>query len=524
MKRKTLVLPAVAGLLAPVLAGCGAPDGGGTDTGPVVVGTTDRIAASTTDPAPLDPATAHGPGAQNVLRQTVQTLLATPRGGGAPVPDAAENCRFTDSRSESYRCRLRTGLTFADSTPVTPDDVAHSIDRVRRIGADGGPAALLDSIDTVETAGTRDIVFHLRTPDAAFPYKLATPAAGIVPRAHYPADAARDGFRVDGSGPYTMKAEVRSGRLVKATFTRNPRYRGSHETHDDTVELDVFPDAAAMEKAFDARRVDVMAHAMSTDRARRLLAEPEDGVRLTEMPGLAIGYLGFDTGAPAVRDRAVRRAVARSVDRGRIASRVRGGTVEPLYSPIPAGVTAHANAFYSAYGEPDTAGAAALLKKAEVPTPVRFTLHYPDDRHGPETAAFDAVAKQLNDTGLFDVTARGVPRARFGPALLRGDYAVHGTVLVPDFPDPDAYTAPLLGPAAPPEARTLVDRSRRTADRTAAVPALERLQDVVARDVPVLPLWQETRYTASLEGVGGVEWAVGPGTDLRLWELRRGSA
>lgn len=524
MKRKTLVLPAIAGLLAPVLAGCGAPDGGGTGTGPVVVGTTDRIAATTTAPAPLDPATGHGPGAWNVLRQTVQTLMATPRGGGAPLPDAAESCRFTDSRSESYRCRLRTGLTFADGSPVTPDDVTYSIDRVRRIGAEG-VAALLDSIDTVETAGDRDIVFHLRTPDAAFPYKLATPSAGIVPRAHYPADAARSGFRVDGSGPYTMEPEVKSGRLVHVSFTRNPHYRGSQEIRDDAVELDLFPDAAAMERAFDARRVDVMAHAMSPDRARRLLDAPEDGVRLTEMPGLAIGYLGFDTAGPAVRNKAVRQAVAQTVDRGRLAGGPHAGTVEPLYSPIPSGVTGHANAFHDAYGEPGTDRAAALLRKARVRTPVRFTLHYPSDRYGPRTAAaFEAVADQLNGTGLFDVTAEGVPWARYRPALLRGDYAVHGMRLVPDFPDPDAYTAPLLGPpATSTEARTLVDRTRRRADRAAAVPDFERLQDLTARDVPVLPLWQETRYTASREDVGGVEWAVGPGADLRLWELRRGT-
>ncbi|MET7343687.1 ABC transporter substrate-binding protein [Streptomyces sp. NPDC087866] len=531
MKRKTLVLPAVAGLLAPVLAGCGAADAGSTGTGAIVVGTTDRIAASANAPAPLDPAVGYEAGVWNVLRQTVQTLMATPRGGGRPVPEAAESCSFTDRESESYRCRLRAGLTFADGSPVTADDVKYSIDRVLRIKSANGPAALLDNIDTVETAGAREVVFHLRTPDATFPYKLATPAAGIVPRDHYPANSARSGFQVDGSGPYTMKPEVKSGRVVKISFTRNPHYRGSYEVRNDGAELDLFPDAAAMGKALDEKKIDMMARTMSSERARKMLAKPEDGVRLTEMPGLAISYLGFDTEDPAVGNKAVRQAIAQIVDRGRIASEVYGTTVEPLYSLIPTGITAHANAFYGTYGEPSAAKAADLLKKAKIRTPVRFTLHYTNDHYGRDTATeYEALKKQLNDTGLFDVTVEGTPWARYRPAELRGDYAVYGMGWFPDFPDPDNYTAPFLGrnnflgsPYASAEARTLIADSRRRADRSTVEPAFERLQDIVARDVPVLPIWQGKQYVASREGLSGVEWAVDSSAGLHLWELGRGT-
>ncbi|GAA2994031.1 ABC transporter substrate-binding protein [Streptomyces drozdowiczii] len=531
MKRKTLVLPAVAGLLAPVLAGCGATDGGSTGTGAIVVGTTDRIAASAGAPAPLDPAIGYEAGVWNILRQTVQTLMATPRGGGRPVPEAAESCAFTDRESESYRCTLRAGLTFSDGGAVTADDVKYSIDRVLRIKSANGPAALLDNIDTVETSGTREVVFHLKTPDATFPYKLATPAAGIVPRDQYPANSARSGFQVDGSGPYTMKPEVKSGRVVKIAFTRNPHYRGSYEVRSDDVELDLFPDATAMGRALDDKKIDMMARTIDSDRARRMLEKPEDGVGLTEMPGLAISYLGFDTEDPVVGNKAVRQAIAQTVDRGRIASQVYGTTVEPLYSLIPAGITAHANAFYSTYGEPSTDKAAALLKKAKVRTPVRFTLHYTDDHYGRDTATeFETLKKQLNDSGLFDVTTEGTPWARYRPAELRGDYAVYGMGWFPDFPDPDNYTAPFLdrdnflGSAyASTEARGLIADSRRQADRAGVAPAFGRLQDIVARDVPVLPIWQGKQYVAAVDGLSGVEWAVDSSADLHLWELGRGT-
>ena len=50
MNRKTLVLPAVAGLLTPVLAACGGTDSAGADGDAIVVGTTDRFTARRTPP------------------------------------------------------------------------------------------------------------------------------------------------------------------------------------------------------------------------------------------------------------------------------------------------------------------------------------------------------------------------------------------------------------------------------------------------------------------------------------------
>lgn len=274
MNRKTLVLPAVVGLLAPVLAACGASDGGSDGSGAIVVGTTDRFVGSKDAPAPLDPAIGYEAGVWNVLRQTVQTLMHVPRGGGEPVPEAAESCTFTDTENESYRCKLRGGLEFADGSAVTAEDVKYSIDRVIRIKSTNGPVALLDNIDTVETKGEREVIFHLRTSDATFPYKLATPPAGIIQPAKYPAGSPRDGFQVDGSGPYTMKPEVKNDQVVKVVFTKNPHYKGDLKVLNDKVELDLFPDATAMGRALDDKKIDMMTRTMSPEQSQKMLEHP----------------------------------------------------------------------------------------------------------------------------------------------------------------------------------------------------------------------------------------------------------
>ncbi|MGI5400085.1 ABC transporter substrate-binding protein [Streptomyces sp. CA-135486] len=531
MNRKTLVLPAVVGLLAPVLVACGAADGGPGDGASIVVGTTDQFVATEDSPAPLDPAYAYDTGAWNVLRQTLQTLMHAPLGGGDPVPDAAQSCSFTDKVSESYRCKLRDGLKFADGTPVTAEDVKFSIQRVLDINADNGTAALLSNVDTIDTNGD-EVVFHLATPDATFPYKLSTPAAGIVSKKNYDGNKLREGFEVDGSGPYTMKTELKGDQITRVVFSKNPHYKGDLKLRNDKVELRSFADADSMGKALESGDIDIMTRAMSPEQIKSMSESPKEGIELTEMPGLEIRYLGFNTNDPSVKNKAVRQAMAAVVDRGHIAGQVYGSTAEPLYSLIPTSIAAHTNSFYNKYGEPSRKKAAEILRDADITTPVKLKLHYTTDHYGAGTAKeFEALKEQLNSTKLFDVSIEGTEWSKFRPAQKRGDYAVYGLGWFPDFPDPDNYIAPFLDkgnflntPYVSTVARNLIPQSRRVADRTAASDAFTQIQQIVATDVPILPLWQGKQYVAARTGVTGVERLLNSSSDLQLWELGRGSA
>ncbi|MFD3876124.1 ABC transporter substrate-binding protein [Streptomyces sp. NPDC058623] len=530
MNRKTLVLTAAAGLLTPTLAACGTATGG-AGSGAIVVGTTDRFEAADYAPAPFDPAYAYDAGAWNILRQTVQTLMHTPRGGGEPVPEAASDCRFTDTGNESYRCVLRPGLKFASGDPLTAKDVKYSIDRVLAIKDENGPSSLLSTLDNIETKGTDTVVFHLKTPDATFPYKLSTPAAGIVNAKQYEAKKLRPGFAVDGSGPYTMKAEVKDNHLVRAVFTKNPNYKGDIKLQNDKVELRTFADSAAMGKSLTGGSIDVVSRTLSPAQIAELSTKPPKGVKLVPMPGLEIRYLGFNTDAPVVKDKAVRQALAAAVDRNNVISKVYGKSAQPLYSLVPTTVNGHVNSFFNKYGEANTPKAAALLKDAGIKTPVKLTLNYTSDHYGDGTTAeFEALKTQLNSTGLFDITVQGAEWTDFRPAQKKGDYPAYGLGWFPDYPDADNFLAPFLEqdnflgtPYANTAARTrLIPDARRASDRDVAVPAITEMQDIVAEDVPVLPLWQGKQYVAARDGITGAEWSVNAISDLQLWELGRG--
>lgn len=162
---------------------------------------------------------------------------------------------------------------------------------------------------------------------------------------------------------------------------------------------------------------------------------------------------------------------------------------------------------------------------------MKLTLHYTTDHYGSATKKeFELLKKQLNGSGLFDVTIKGAPWSTFRPAEQEGEYAVYGMGWFPDFPDADNYLAPFLDkdnflglPYANREIRTeLIPDSRRAADRLTASGSLTGIQDIVADDVPILPLWQGKQYVAARDDITGAEYALNAASTLQLWELGRG--
>src|SRR5690606_25470952 len=102
------------------------------DEGPIVVGTTSA-------PSTLDPA-ASWDSSWELFRNIYQTLLSYPVGATTPQPDAAESCAFSDDSNQVFRCELREGLKFSDGSTLDAKAVKYSIDRIRKINVNGGPA------------------------------------------------------------------------------------------------------------------------------------------------------------------------------------------------------------------------------------------------------------------------------------------------------------------------------------------------------------------------------------------------
>ncbi|WP_431946674.1 ABC transporter substrate-binding protein [Actinacidiphila sp. bgisy167] len=527
MNRKLLVLPALLGLAAPVLAGCGGSTGGGGGGDAVVIGTTDPIAVSEDQPSPLDPATAYDGGTYSFFNNTFQMLLGYARSSSTPEPDAARSCEFSDTKSETYRCTLRDGLKFANGHELTSEDVKFSIDRVLKINSDIGPASLLVNIDSVEAPDPKTVVFHLKTSDATFPYKLATPAAAIVDSEVYSATEPLKGLKMEGSGPYKLD----SWEDGKAVLSANPNYTGLFSKRaNDKVEVRFFSSAADMLKALKAGDVDLVNRTLTPEQISQLEAGADE-VKLTETTGASVRYMFFNVEDPSVKSEAVREAIARVLDRGSLIRDVTRRTATPLYGAVPTGITGHANSYFNAYGEPNRAKAAEVLTDAGISTPVKFTWTYPTEHPStPDKEEAEHLKEQLEGTGLFDVTLQPITWKKFLKGATTGKFAAYSLSWLPDFPDPETYIAPFfaddgfldLNYKGETIKKSLLPATGQSADRSKTDKDFAQMQDILSRDLPMIPLYQDKQYVASRDGVTGAEWFLNTSSSAQFWEIGRG--
>ncbi|WP_299537268.1 ABC transporter substrate-binding protein [uncultured Streptomyces sp.] len=505
-----------------LLAGCGLIGDSGSDVDQhLSVGTT-------SSPSTLDPAGAWD-NSWELMRNVFQTLVAFPTGTTKPEPDAADNCVFTDSTSMAYRCELRSGLTFSNGEKLDAEAVKYSIDRIVKIAAKGGPLGLLGSLDRVETKGDDIVVFHLNKPDATFPFVLATPAMSIVAPGEYPEDKLREGDGVTGSGPYVLDS-YESG--VSSELTKNPKYKGFADRKNDGVTIRYFEQSDAMVKALKAKEIDATYRGLTADEVVGLEDDKGDnnGLQIVESTGADIRFLVFNPKDPAAGKPAVREAVARLIDRDALVAKVYQGTAEPLYSMIPKGIATHATSFFDVFGDPDPEKAAEALEDAGITAPVKMTFWYTTDRYGSATEPeFKEIKRQLEESGLFEITLQSAPWKTFQEGFNAGKYPVFGRGWFPDFPDPDNFVAPFVGPESVTGTpylskeitSELLPSSRKESDRGAVSKQFERAQQILVKDVRLLPLWQGKLYVAAGEDIGGGERALDPQTVMQMWELYR---
>ncbi|MEV7788676.1 ABC transporter substrate-binding protein [Streptomyces sp. NPDC088106] len=508
--------------ISSLVTGCGllSPDDP-DDAGPIVVGTT-------SSPSTLDPA-ASWDSSWELFRNIYQTLLSYPVGATSPQPDAAESCEFSDSSNKVFRCELREGLTFSDGGTLDAKAVKHSIDRIRQINVNGGPAGLLGSLERVQAPSEREVVFYLNKADATFPFVLATPAMSIVDPDAYPADALREDSGIVGSGPYALQSYEEG---EKAELVRNDRYKGFAERKNSAVTVRYFQDSASMVKALRDEEVDLTYRGLAADDVIEFQgkASKEEEIQVIEGTGTDINYLVFNPKDPWAGKKAVRQAIAQIVDRAAIAHKIYRDTVDPLYSMVPKGLTGHTTGFFDDYGDPSVDKAKEILTDAGIDETVPLTLWYTTDRYGSETALeFKELKRQLEASKLFDITLKSRPWKTYVEGYQNGEYPVFGRGWSPDFPDADNFIAPFVGKqnalGTPYEANRitteLLPSSRRESDRGNVVKQFEEAQEILVEDARLLPLWQGRQYVAASREISGAERSMDPSTIMMVWQLSR---
>ncbi|MET8245284.1 ABC transporter substrate-binding protein [Streptomyces sp. NPDC005202] len=524
MRNQWPVLPIVAGLASGLLTGCGSQSGGsGSDGSHVVVGMSDDVLAT-------DPASGYDPGSWLLFNNVFQSLLSFPKGGTEPQPEAAEACSFTDTQTKVYQCTLKDGLKFSNGDPLTAEDVKFSFDRMLKINDAAGPAIMFPMLDTVETPNDKTVVFKLKVPDATFPSKIASGAGSIVDHRQYDANGLRKDGQAVGSGPYKLDSFGKE----KAVFSVNENYKGTAEVKNSGVTLKFFHgDQTALKQALLDDKVDIAYRGLAAgDIADIDQQDDSKGVHVIEGSSAEVQHLVFNMDDPVAGKLGVRKAIAYLLDRDALIKEVYQDTATPLYSIIPAGIAGHNTAFFDTYGaRPSKAKAVAALRADGITGKVKLTLWSTPSRYGPATdQELRAIAAQLNASGLFEADVQSVPFDQYEKDIAEGKYGVYVKGWVPDYPDADNFTAPFFGKGNVLSNNytnsiitgSLIPRTAAQSNRAATDKEFGQLQDIVAEQLPVLPVWQAKQYAVVRDGVYGLEYCLDASTVFRFWQLSKG--
>ncbi|MFB6619373.1 ABC transporter substrate-binding protein [Streptomyces sp. NPDC085524] len=523
-RNQWLAAPLGAATAAALLSGCGSTDGSNAGSGKgVVMGISDKVKAT-------DPASGYDPGSWVLFNNVFQSLLSFPKGGTAPEPDAAETCGFEGSDSKTFKCTLRGGLKFSNGHSLTAKDVKYSFERTLKINDANGPAVMLASIGSIEAPDDKTVVFHLKSSDATFPSKIASGAGSIVDHAEYPADKIRTDGKAIGSGVYKLDSISDKS----ASFSVNESYTGKAKVRNSGVTMKFYnDDQAALKRVLESGDVDFAFRGLAAKDIAGLSANTGDKkVEVVQGTGAEVQHLVFNMNDPVAGKIHIRKAIAYLVDREALVKEVYQGTATSLYSIVPAGIASHTTPFFDRYGgSPQLEKAKAVLRAANVKDKVKITLYSTPTRYGPSTdQELQLIAKQLNDSGLFEADVKSAEFEQYEKDIQAGKYGVYVKGWVPDYPDADNFTQPFFGPDNvlgnnydnKEITGSIIPSTSAKSDRTAATTDYNRLQDIVADEIPILPLWQGKQYAVTRPNVTGLQWSLDASTVFRFWEISKG--
>jgi peptide/nickel transport system substrate-binding protein len=485
----------------------------------------DRISIGTTlQVRTLDPADAYELASSMVIYNTGDRLYTYATDSTELVPQLATALPTVSDDGLTYTIPLRQNVTFHDGTPFNADAMAFSLQRF--IDNKGKPSFLLsDVVDSVEASGDYELTIRLKQPFAAFSALLTYPGlCAISPEAYQIEEGQFAPNIFVGTGPYTL-GEFGNDALRLEPFDN---YWGDPPVNGG-IDIQRFSSKANLYNAFSTAAMDVAYQSLDPDQIRSLEERAsENGWNVVTAEGTIISYMVLNLQQPPLDRLAVRQAIAAAVDRQLLDDRVFYGQAQPLYSLIPSSFDVYEDAFRQRYGDLDAEDIKAQLREAGFSrdNPLTVEIWYPSGSAQRRLASivFKADAQRKFD-GLLQFEPHGVEATTAFGYLDKGVYPTFMLDWYADFFDADNYIQPFLSCSEgsadrgciqgasqyqgafyySDRANQLIDRERKTRDPEVRTQIFSELQQLVAQDVPYIPLWQNQDYAFAQRGITGVQ-------------------
>lgn len=501
-RRRFAAVAAAVSVSALLLAGCAGTTSTGTDDAsaePVSGGTlTFGRVASTTDLDLNQQITANNAFA---IDKIFESLLAF-NADGEIEPWLAEDYTVSGD-GLTYTFDLRDGVQFSDGTDVTSADVVFSLNRHIELE---GPLPLSAPITDIAATDEDTVTITLSSPYTPFLGELAQFSNGIIP-ADFGGETEEAFFQHPiGTGPFALDEWDPAGDI---SFVKNENYWQEGKPYLDALVYKLVPEDTQLVQQLQSGQLDAIDE-VNPANVEELTANAD--VAVLKSSGWEIEQVFFNTLDEHFSDVNVRQAVAHALDREGIASATTFGLAEVANSLIPPTIEYSANDEGYAL-DYDLDAAKTALAASAYPDGFETTILVAS---GNSQRAQEAqiIQDALGQIGI-TVKIESIDIAAFRERFKALDYSFMINSGISDAPDPNGLISFQADPEGfsqsywtsytNPEVTELMLQGRTTADGDDREAIYLQIQQILANDVPYVPLFYPENVKATTNKVHGLE-------------------
>ncbi|MGO3146340.1 MAG: ABC transporter substrate-binding protein [Leucobacter sp.] len=395
----------------------------------------------------------------------------------------------------TYSFTLREGLKFSDGTDVTAEDVKFSFERNIEKQGPLVMTAPIASIDTDDAA--RTVIITLETPYTPFLSELTSFSAGVMPT-DFGGATEEDYLKSPiGTGPFVVSEWDPSGDL---TYVKNEHYWQDGKPLIDELVYAFVADDNQLLQRLSAGQIDAIESVPAANAAE---VDSNAATELLSGDSWAIEQLFFNTQKPEFADTHVRRAIAHALDLDGITQATTFGTAQPATSLIPPSIeySAADAGFELGY---DVEAAKKELAESGYAEGFSATLLIPSGNAARAQTA-QIVQESLAKINI-TVEIESIDLAAFRERFRAFDYDFMLNSGQSDAPDPNGLITFQADPEGfsnsywthytNPEVTSLMHEGRATADGPEREQIYLDIQQILANDVPYIPVY----YASTLHG------------------------
>ncbi len=333
----------------------------------------------------------------------------------------------------TWKITLRKGVKFHDGSEFTAADLAFSLGRARHVPNSPGPlTSFVRPVKETEIVDPHTVLIHTHAPTPLLMEMIGRIL--IVPAKLGPQVTTEDftaGRAMIGTGAYRFKSAAPGDKVV---MTANPDYWG-HKPEFQTLTLKFLSNPASRSAALLSGAVDVIEQIPPSDVG---LFRDRSDVTVYSTTSTRVIYLAMDQGrddSPEItdkdgkpmtvnplKDRRVRLAMSKMINRQAITERVVAGAGEPAGQIVPAGMGGYDPALTPVAFDPE--GARKLLAEAGYPDGFGVTVHGSNNRFPNDSQVTQALGQMFKRGGLRVNAVEVSPYNVYAPAATQRKYSL----------------------------------------------------------------------------------------------------